>query len=100
MCANASPGITAHKEFGKLACRKRQMYSISLLGNSSVFGMSMNDDKVLTPGTSDLFFASEFATGLGAGGGLKGGNESAIEGFLSVVGDTRGSRLKESIFGL
>ena len=97
MCAKTSPGITAQSELGELACRNRHMYSISVLGKSRVFGMSMNDERVLTPVSLTGFDLVYGVTG--SGGGLNGGNESAIEDFLAFEGAT-GSFLMDSIFDL
>lgn len=43
-------GTTAQRDWGSEAWRRRHIYSISLGGSCKVLGISMYDERVLTPG--------------------------------------------------
>jgi hypothetical protein len=59
--------MTAHSELGELACRNRQINSISFGGNTRVFSRSMKEAKVFIGGSEDVDFELDCGTG-GAGG--------------------------------
>lgn len=58
--------MVAHREFGELAWRRRQIVSISLLGSVRVLGMSRKEERVLMPGGVALISS---VGNRGAGGG-------------------------------
>ena len=71
--------MTAHSERGSEACRRRQIYSISLWGSSRVLGTSMKDERSLMPGGGEDLSWATFGIGVGCvscvacGGGGGGG---------------------------
>src|SRR5277367_3468228 len=65
--------MVAHREFGELAWRRRQIVSISLLGSVRVLGMSRKEERVLMPRGVALISS---VGNRGAGGGGGNGDEA------------------------
>lgn len=65
--------MVAHREFGELAWRRRQIVSISLLGSVRVLGMSRKEERILMPGGVALISS---VGNRGAGGGGGNGDEA------------------------
>lgn len=65
MCAYGIAGITAQREFGDEAWRRRQIISISLAGRSRVLSTSMKEERVFMGASDD----GDLEGGGGGGGG-------------------------------
>lgn len=79
-------GIVAHREFGELTWRRRQIVSISFAGRVKVFGMSRKEARVFIPG-GVAWTSSTGNRGAGGGGGNgdeKVGDSGGVGGEIGI----------------